>query len=128
MTQLNERQYELVVVADLTVETAATTTIDLPVNAMVTGVNYNVYTVATGTTPTLTMVDDLGSPNTYLSAIAIGAVANGVGAAAEIGNFYPSGATLSFSTGGTTPAGGRVLVAVKYVVLGRGNENFGLPS
>lgn len=126
MTQLSDRQYELVVMADLSVESAATTTIDLPAGAMVTGGNYNVYTVATGTTPTLTMVDDLGSPNTYLSAVAIGAVANGVLAAAEVGNFYPSGATLSFSTGGTTPAGGRILVAVKYIVLNRGNENFGV--
>jgi len=123
--QITDRQYELVALADLTVETAGDITIDLPVNAMVTGVNYNVYTAATGTTPTLSMVDDLGSPNTYLSAVSIDAVANGVGAAAEIGNFYPTGTTLSFSTGGTTPAGGRILVAVKYVVLGRGNENFG---
>ena len=124
--QITDRQYELVVMADLSVTTAATTTIDLPVNAMVTGVNYNVYTAATGTSPTLSMVDDLGSPNTYLSAIAIDAVANGLGAAAETGNFYPSGATLSFTTGGTSPAGGRILVVVKYVVLNRGNENFGL--
>lgn len=125
MTQLAERQYELVAMADISVETAATTTIDLPPGAMVTGGNYNVYTVATGTTPTLSMVDDLGSPNTYLSAIDIATVANGVLAAAEVGNFYPSGATLSFTTGGTTPAAGRILVAVKYIVLGRGNENFG---
>lgn len=126
MTQLSDRQYELVVMADISVETAATTTIDLPAGAMITGGNYCVYTAATGTTPTLTMVDDLGSPNTYLSAVAIGAVANGVLAAAEVGNFYPSGATLSFSTGGTTPAAGRILLAIKYIVLKRGNENFGV--
>lgn len=125
MTQISDRQYELAAMCDLTVALAATTTIDLPVNAMVTGVNYCVYTAASGTSPTLTMVDDLGSPNTYLSAVAIGAVANGTGASAEIGNFYPSGATLSFSTGGTTPAGGRILVVVRYVILNRGNENFG---
>jgi hypothetical protein len=125
MTQISDRQYELVALADITTVTALTTTIDLPVNAMVTGMNYCVYTAAGGTSPTLTMVDDLGSPNTYLSAVAIGAVANGVGAAAEIGNFYPSGATLSFTVGGTSPTGGRVLVAVKYVILNRGNENFG---
>lgn len=125
MTQLTDRQYELVALADISVSTAATTTIDLPVNAMVTGVVYNVYTAAGGTSPTLTMVDNLGSPNTYLSAVSISAAANGLGATAETGNFYPSGATLSFSTGGTSPTGGRVFVAVKYVVLDRGNENFG---
>lgn len=125
MTQISDRQYELVAMADLSVTTAATTTIDLPAGAMVTGLNYCVYTAAGGTSPTLTMVDDLGSPNTYLSAVAIGAVANGTGASAEIGNFYPSGTTLSFSTGGTSPTGGRILVALKYVILNRGNENFG---
>lgn len=71
------------------------------------------------------MVDDLGSPTTYLSAVAIGAVANGVLAAAAVGTYYPEGATLSFSVGGTTPAGGRILVALKYIRLGRGNEHFG---
>lgn len=123
-TQIIDRQYELVVLADMSAESALTTTIALPPKAMVTGLNYCVQTAAAGTNPTLTMVDNLGSPNTYLSAVAIGSLANGVGAAAEVGNYYPSGATLSFTTGGTNPAGGRILVAVKYVVLGRSNENF----
>lgn len=125
MTQISDRQYQLVAMADLSVETAATATIELPAGAMVVGGNYSVHEAATGTTPTLSMVDDADTPNTYLSAVAIGAAANGVLAAAEVGNFYPEGAVLSFSTGGTTPAGGRILVAVKYIVSGRGNEHFG---
>lgn len=122
MANISARQWGLAVFADLTVTTAATTQIDVPPGTMVTGGVYSVFTAATGTTPTLSMQDDAGTPNVYLSAVAIGAVANGVLAAAKIGTFYPSGARFTFTTGGTTPAGGRILVLLQYVILLRQNE------
>lgn len=126
MANVTSRQYELVAMVSLTVSTAATTTIELPAGAMVTGGSAHVYTEATGTTPTLSMVDDAGSPNTFLSAVAIDvAGVNFQLASGETGNYYPNGAVLSFTTGGTTPAGGVIVVAVRYAVLGRHNENFG---
>lgn len=125
MANVIARQYSRHAVADLSVSTAATTTIELPPGTLVLGGLYSVVTAATGTTPTLTMVDNSGSPVTFLSAVAIGAVADGTLAAAGVGLFYPAGATLSFTTGGTTPAGGRVLVDVEYLVVGTQHENFG---
>lgn len=128
MAKITERQYPLVAIARVSIESAATTTIQLPPNAMLMGGYYHVYEAATGTTPTLTMVDSAETPDTILSAVAIGtAPAGGVlDEAAALGNFYPSGTTLSFTTGGTdTPAGGDVLVAVQFVVVGRSNEVYG---
>ncbi len=125
MANVIARQYSRHALADLSVSTAATTTIVLPPKTLVLGGIYSVVTGATGTSPTLTMVDNSGSPVTYLSAVAISAVADGTLAAAGVGLYYPAGATLSFSTGGTTPAGGRVLVALEYLVVDTQHENYG---
>ncbi len=133
-TKIVERQYPLIVVARVGITAtgsatvASTTTIKLPPNSMLVGGSYRVVAAATGTSPTLTMVDNLTSPNTLLSAVAIGvADVGGLLATAEASNFYPSGATLSFTTGGTsTPAAGDVLVAVAYVIVGRCNEVYGV--
>jgi hypothetical protein len=122
MSNVSSRQEVLAAIADITTVTALTTTIELPPGALLVGGFYNVVTAATGTTPTLTMVDDNGTPNTLLSAVAIDAAA-GTNAvfdeAGEQANYYPNGGTLSFTVGGTSPAGGRILVVVQYVVLGR---------
>ena len=125
MSNVIARQFSRHALADISVSTAATTTITLPPNTLVIGGLYSVVTGATGTTPTLTMVDNSGVPVTYLSAVAIGSVADGTLAAAGVGLFYPAGATLSFTTGGTTPAGGRILVDVEYLVVGTQHENYG---
>jgi len=120
------RQYPLSANVTVTVETATTMFIDLPPGAMLVGGGYFIKTAATGTTPTLTMVDNLGSPNTLLSAVAIGvANVNASIAAAEAYNYYASGARLSFTTGGTTPAGGVIYVVVNYIIIGRSNEVYG---
>lgn len=106
---------------------ATSMTIKLPPNAMIVGGAYRVVTGATGTTPTLSMVDSAAVPNTLLSAVAIGVADVGgiIDEPAEIGNFYPSGTTLSFTVGGTTPAVGDVLVVVSYIVVGRSDEIYG---
>lgn len=122
---ITARQWRLSVVVDITADNAADVKIPLPPGAMVLSGTYNVLTAAAGTSPTLTMVDDLGSPNTYLNAVAIGAAAKGGIAAGVVGTYYPSGSTLSFSVGGTSPTGGRVLVNVDYIKLNRQNEHFG---
>ncbi len=127
MGKIIERQYPLVAVARISVETAATTTIKLPPNTMLQGGYYHVIDGASGTSPTLSMVDSAGSPQTLLSAVAIGTDGAGgiIDEAGEVGNFYPAGTTLSFTTGGTTPAGGDILVAVNYIVVGRCSEVYG---
>lgn len=135
-TKIIERQSPLVVIARVGVTLvtatnplatlASTTTMKLPPGSLLVGGGYRVVGAATGTSPTLSMVDDLSSPNTLLSAVAIGvADVGGLLATAEASNYYPSGCTLSFTTGGTTPAVGDVLVFVKYVVVGRCSEIYG---
>lgn len=136
-TKIIERQNEKVVVARVGITAtglataASTTTIALPPGTMLMGGIYHVIDGASGTSPTLTMVDNASSPNTLFSAVAIGT--DGAGGifdeAAEVGNYYPSGAVLSFTTGGTdTPAGGDVLVAVRYIVIGRCDEIYGVEA
>lgn len=132
-TNIIERQNVKVAVARVGVTAngsatlASTTTIKLPPGAMLQGGYYFVVSAATGTTPTLSIVDNATAPNTIASALAIG-VANVGGIldeAGEAANYYPTGTTLSFTTGGTTPAAGDVLVAVHYIVLGRCDEIYG---
>lgn len=127
MANVSARQSELVAMVNLSIQTAATTTIELPPKSMVTGGSATVHVIADGTSPTLTMVDDAGSPNTYLSAVAVDvAGVNFQLATAETGNYYPNGATLSFTTGGTDdPADGEIIVAVRYSVLGRQTDTYG---
>ena len=125
-TYITSRQSPLTATVDGTVAQLVDAKIPLPPGAQITDVTAAVVSAATGTTPTLTMVDNAGSPNTYLSAVALGvANVNFKGAAAEVGNVYPAGAELSFTAGGTTPAGGRIVVSVSYIVLGRSSERFG---
>lgn len=107
---------------------ASTTTIKLPPGSMLQGGFYHVIDGATGTLPTLSMVDSATAPQTIMSAVAI--ATDGAGGildeAGEVANYYPAGTTLSFTTGGTdTPAGGDVLVAVHYIVIGRSDEIYG---
>lgn len=122
------RQYPLTAVADLSPAVAAAVDgeINLPPGAVVSGGMATVVTGATGTTPTLTMVDNASSAHTFLSAVAI-ATAGTIHALAanSIGRYYPTGGKLTFSTGGTTPAGGRVIAQVQYVILSRVNEHAG---
>lgn len=121
-----DRQYALSVLADLNVLTAPKAKIKLPPDSFLLDGFYYVITGATGTTPTLTMVDSQASPVTLLSAVAISA-ANATGNIVGSGTprFYSAAQTLTFTVGGTLPVGGRVIVALRYVVIGRGNEFYG---
>lgn len=121
-----DRQWRLVIVADLTAATALTSVIKLPPDTFLLSGFYYVITAATGTTPTLTMVDAQTSPVTLLSAVAIGtAAATGNIVGSGTPRFYAAAQSLTFTVGGTTPAGGRVIVSLDYSVIGRGNEFYG---
>lgn len=121
-----DRQWRLTILADINVLNAPKSIIKLPPDTFLLSGFYYVITAATGTTPTLSMVDSQASPVTLLSAVSIATV-NATGNIAGSGTprYYPAAQSLTFSVGGTTPAGGRVIISLDYVVLGRGNEFYG---
>lgn len=123
---INNRQYPRVVVAEVDGSLSNGDTFLLPPHALVIGGGYSVTTAVAGTTPTLTLTDDAGSPHKFLDAVSTASVAAGNLAASTANRYYPSGATLTFTQGGTPTAGtGKVLVHVWYVEVGAEHELYG---
>ncbi len=121
------RQYELIVETqvNLASDLANGVRIDLPPSACITGVEGNVLTAFNGTAPTFTLADNSTTPVDYFNAASGSAVGPVAGNTAAIGLFYPAGAELTFSVGGTvSPTTGVVLIAVRYYIDGRSNESY----
>lgn len=115
-------QYPLYAVLDFTADDTDLT-LKLPPGAWtLPGTQARLITALTGTTPTISLVDNASSPVTYISAEAAGSAGAIAVDAVAANNYYPAGGTLTISFGGTNPAGGRGLIAVPYVILGRQNE------
>lgn len=114
-----ERQYPKYVAANFTIATAADATIKLPPGSLITNGGSTVVTAATGTSPTITATDNASAPFALISAGAVG-VAGTVAALASnaVGRYYPAGATIAFTTGGTTPGGGEFIVRIEYIIVG----------
>lgn len=119
------RQYELIVETQVSLATdlANGVRLDLPPNAVVIGGFASVLTAFNGTTPTFSLIDNSGTPISYFAAVAGTAGVTQLATAAD-GLFYPSGAQLTFSVGGTSVTTGVVLLAVKYFIDGRANESY----
>lgn len=121
------RQYELTVETQVNWSTDSVNgvRIDLPPNAIVVGGFSNCITAFNGTTPTFSLIDNSTSPVSYLAAVAsaTAGVVTQIATAAD-GLFYPAGAQLTVSVGGTGVTTGVMLVVIRYVVDGRANESY----
>lgn len=114
-----ERQYPKYVAANFTVATAAEATIKLPPGSLVVGGGSTVVTGATGTSPTITATDNASAPFALINAGAVSAAGTVAAlAAGSVGRYYPAGATITFTTGGTAPAGGEFIVNIGYIIVG----------
>jgi hypothetical protein len=97
--------------------------IQLPVNALLLDIVADTTTaVNAGTTATLTAGD---GTETFINAASVAAVGRAQGA--NIGQFYPSGGTISITLAetGTAATAGNVFVSAKYLVVGREQYSFG---
>lgn len=114
-------QYPLFHIVDTTADEDFT--IHLPPNSLVLGGGFvSVTTVAAGTTPVLDIDDNSVSPIAYANALAADALGDTAISSTATGVFYPAGATLSGVFSGADHAGGRFLIVIPYVVVGRLNE------
>lgn len=98
-------------------------TVQLPVNALLLDVKADTTTAFNaGTTATLTVGD---GTNTFVNAASVAATGRAQGT--NIGQFYPSGGTISITLAetGTAATAGNVFVSVKYVVVGREQYSYG---
>lgn len=120
---INGRQHSRFALAEVDAELSEGTTMLLPPGAIVMSAGYNITEAATGTTPTISLADDQDTPLDYMAAVAF-AVADAAITAADR-QFYPAGATLTFSIGGTTPAGGKAYVWVEYISITAQDELYG---
>ena len=123
---INNRQYPKVALAIINGGLQFGDQMLLPPGALVVGGGITVATAIAGTSPTITLVDNAGSPFTFLSAIAAGTTTVAALANNSIGRFYPAGAKLTFTLGGTPTAGtGKALVHLHYVLELAENELYG---
>lgn len=122
-TKIAERQYMNVVVADASIANIGAGNellIYIPPNGLLQGMDVLTVTAFDGTTNTLTAGD-----GTTVFANAVDVKTTGSETVANAPKFYPNGGTLTISLAQTgTATVGRALVAVRFVVLGRGNELF----
>lgn len=87
-----------------------------------------VATAFNGTTPTMSAVDNMSSPNTLVASAAIATAGGVLSIAANMkGKFYPAGGKITFKpvVAGGTPSAGRALIYVQGFVMGRQNERIG---
>ena len=121
--KVHGRQWMLYAVADVlygNVNNVDTFVIILPPNSLLDNLTVDTTTaVATATTATLTITD---GTTTYVNAVDLKSA--GRETVANIGAFFPNGATLTVTTAttGSAATAGESIVAAGYVVVGRSNE------
>ena len=123
---INNRQYPRVAVAVVDGGLSQGDKLLLPPRSLVVGGGITVATIIAGTSPTITMVDNAGSPFTFLSAIAAGATTVAALAANSVGRYYAAGAELTITLGGTPTAGtGKAIIHLHYIEELAENELYG---
>lgn len=123
---INNRQYPRHAVAVVNGDLSLGSKILLPPRALITGGGITVVTAIAGTSPTITMVDNAGSPFTFLSAIAAGTTTVAALATNSVGRYYAAGAELTISLGGTPTAGtGKAIIHLQYIEELAENELYG---
>lgn len=103
--------------------------IDIPPGSIIMNGFTKTLVAFNGTTPTVTIQDNAGTPNVFVNAAAI-ATLDGVNqfAAGELGNYYPAGAKITIDLAGTGVTAGQLAVVMTLVVMGRQNERVGAYS
>ena len=120
------RQFPLAVLVDCGVADVGAgneNTVAIPPNALVTEITADIVVAFnSATTDTMTIGD---GTTTFASAVSTHTV--GRETVTGIGKFYPTGGTITIGQAqtGAAPTTGRVLVSVKYLVVGRASEPFG---
>lgn len=120
---LNERQYPLNAVADLGIAQIGAgneVRINLPPNAILTGLAVQTATAFNSATTTTLTVGD--GTTTFANAVDI--KTTGAETVANLAKHYPSGGTLTISLAetGAAATAGRAFVVATYQVLDRVNE------
>lgn len=122
-------QYPMVFTAEITYEEIGDdVTIDLQPGFVLQDISVIVVTGFNGTTPTLSAVDNMATPNTVVASAAIAAAGTVLPlVSAEKGNYYPAGGKIMFKpvVAGGTPSAGKALILLQGVVMGRQNERVG---
>lgn len=127
---LNNRQYPKYTTAVITDSTTDNVQIQLPPGAIVLSAaspGLVIVDAFAGTTPTITIVDNSGTPvNVIAAASSLGTVATIALAAGMANKYYPAGAVLTISFGGTVTAGsGKAIFCLGYLVENAENELYG---
>lgn len=117
---INFRQWELRALVDCQIADVANTfTVILPPGALLESITADTVTAFNGTTSTISVGD---GTTVFVNAQDTKTV--GRETVANIGVFYPAGATLTVSQAQTgVGTAGRALVSIGYVILNRANEN-----
>jgi hypothetical protein len=123
----NNRQYPKFATAIITAVAGEGTQILLPPGSLILGDGGLTVTDAfAGSSPTITIQDNAGVPKGYIEAESLGALAYHPLEADVAGTYYPAGATLTISFGGTVTAGtGEAIFTFGYVIKTAENELYG---
>lgn len=137
----SDRQYELTAVADLSysdlTEDEVTEIFELPAGAIITGISLQVVTAWNSSTPVLAVGTDSLDPDEYLDNVSLAAEANfpvsNLSADDDTNLFtgdanlitVPTTIKVLYAAASGTASAGRAILTVKYIVLGRSNENQG---
>lgn len=130
-TKISTVQYPMVFTATVGAEAGAADgeyVIDVPAGFVLTGGATRVQTAFDGTTPTVSVVDNMDTPNTLIAAAALTA-ADAVAslAAGVLYTHYPAGGKLTIDIAGA-PTVGELIVLIQGVVMGRQHERVGAYS
>lgn len=137
----SDRQYELTAVADLSysdlTEDEVTEIFELPAGAIITGISLQVVTAWNSSTPVLAVGTDNSDPDEYLDNVSLASEANfpvsTLSADDDTALFtgdanlitVPTTIKVLYAAASGSATAGRAILTVKYIVLGRGNENQG---
>lgn len=123
----NNRQYPKYATAVVTATAGEASKILIPPGAVIIGGPGLVIVDAfAGSSPTITIQDNSGVPVGYIEAESLGALAVHPLETDTLGKYYPAGAELTISYGGTVTAGsGKAIFAFAYILEGAENELYG---
>lgn len=123
----NNRQYPKYATAVITATTGEGTKILIPPGAVIIGGPGLVIVDAfAGSSPTVTIQDNSTVPVGYIEAESLGSLAVLPLEADTLGKYYPAGAELTISYGGTVTAGsGKAIFSFAYILEAAENELYG---
>lgn len=123
----NNRQYPKFATAVIRAVTGEGTKILLPPGSLILGDGGLTVTDAfAGSSPTITITDNANTPKGYIEAESLGALAYHPLESDVAGTYYPAGAELTITFGGTvTAASGEAIFCFGYLIRDAENELYG---